>query len=212
MRFRHPPTRRSVSLLPLGALLPGLSARSRIPVALQLFSVRDECQRDLARTLAKVRGFGYEGVEFAGFYGWRAADIRDLLRRESLKACGSHTPISDLQGDRFLETVAFNQEIGNRNVIVPGLPEEFHSRDGWVRATALFNGLAERLRPLGFRTGYHNHSIEFHPVQDQIPFDLFFSQTRRDVIMQFDLGNARVAGADPIALLRRYPGSRPRFT
>ena len=168
--------------------------------------MRDECERHLPATLAQVRGFGYEGVEFAGFYGWRAADVRNLLRETSLKICGSHTPLADLQGDRFEATVAFNREIGNRNLIVPGLPAETHSRAGWLQAAALFNELAARLRPLGLRIGYHNHAIEFQPVDGQIPFDLFFGHTLRDVIMQVDLGNARIAGANPIAVLRRYPG------
>jgi sugar phosphate isomerase/epimerase len=111
-----------------------------------------------------------------------------------------------LLGERFSETVSFNREIGNRHLIVPGLPAESHSLDGWIRAAELFNKLADRLRPFRIRLGYHNHSIEFQPVENQIPWDAFFSRTQPSVIMQLDLGNARLAGADPIAWLRRYPG------
>ncbi len=196
-------SRRAFSLLPLVA---ALRAQARIPAALQLFSVRDECERDLPRTLAAVRRFGYQGVEFAGFYNWSAPDLRELLRAVSLVPCGSHTPLEDLRDDRFAATVDFNRTIGNHTLIVPGLPDEYHSRDGWVRAAALFNQLAGRLRPFGMRIGYHNHALEFQPLDGETPWDLFFRQTHPSVIMQLDLGNARIAGADPVALLRRYPG------
>lgn len=197
-------SRRSFLVWAAGA--PAVWGARPIPVALQLFSVRDECQRDLPRTLAAIRRFGYQGVEFAGFYGWQAAEVRRLLCETALIPCGSHTPLDQLNADHFAETVAFNREIGNRILIVPGLPDEYHSLDGWQRAAALLNDLADRLRPFGMRIGYHNHSIEFQAVANQIPWDVFFRLTQPSVIMQVDLGNARLGGADPIALLRRYPG------
>lgn len=160
----------------------------------------------MAETLAAVRSFGYEGVEFAGFYGWRSPEIRELLHANSLTPCGSHTPLDQLTGDKFAETVAFNREIGNRNLIVPGLPPGYESLDGWMRAAALFNQLAERLKPFGMRIGYHNHAVEFQPMANQVPWNVFFSRAEPSVIMQVDLGNARIGGADPIARLRRYPG------
>lgn len=190
----------------LSGIIPALRARPRIPVALQLFSVRDQCERNLPQTLAGVPRIGYEGVEFAGFYGWRSREIRELLHENSLTPCGSHTPLDQLTGDKFAETVAFNREIGNRNLIVPGLPSQYESLDGWMRAAALFNQLAEQLKPFGMRVRYHNHAVEFQPVANQVPFDVFFSRTEPSVIMQVDLGNARIGGADPIAWLRRYPG------
>ena len=199
------PSRRTFLLLPLGACPLTTRAQRRIRTALQLFSVRDECQRNLPEALQAIRTSGYEGVEFAGFYGRRASEIREFLHATSLAPCGSHTPLDQLQGSRFADTVAFNRDIGNRNLIVPGLPQEYHSRDGWIRAAEIFNELSERLRPFGLRIGYHNHAVEFQPIRNGLPFDLFFSRADPSVIMQVDLGNARVGGADPIALLRRYP-------
>ena len=199
-------SRRTFFLMPLAARLFPVGAEQRLRTAVQLFSVRDECQRDLPGALEAIRAFGYEGVEFAGFYGRRAPEIRRWLRESSLEPCGSHTPLKDLQGEHFVDTVAFSREIGNRNLIVPGLPEEYHSREGWIRAAATFNELSERLRPFGMHIGYHNHALEFQPIRNELPFDLLFSRADPSVIMQVDLGNARVGGADPVALLRRYPG------
>lgn len=199
-------SRRTFFRLSLGARLFPPRAERRIRTALQLFSVRDQCQRNLPGALDAIRAFGYEGVEFAGFYGRQAAEIRAWLDASSLEPCGSHTPLTELEGGRFADTVAFNREIGNRNLIVPGLAPQYHSREGWIRAAGTFNELVERLRPFGMRIGYHNHAIEFQPIQNELPFDLFFSRAEPSVIMEVDLGNARLGGADPIAVLRRYPG------
>ncbi|HEU5089747.1 MAG TPA: sugar phosphate isomerase/epimerase, partial [Roseiflexaceae bacterium] len=62
------------------------------------------------------------------------------------------------------------------------------------------------LQPLGMRTGYHNHTIEFTPMDGELPWDTFFGNTRKDVVMQFDVGNAMHGGADAAPYLERYPG------
>ena len=37
-------------------------------IALQLYSVREDMEKDLPGTLRAVKAMGYEGVEFAGLY------------------------------------------------------------------------------------------------------------------------------------------------
>jgi len=180
---------------------------SRIPYALQLYSVREDCARDLAGVLKEVAQMGYQGVEFAGFYDHRARDVRGMLDDNGLACAGSHTPLAHLQGDALDGTVALNKEIGNRFLIVPGMPEEYRqSLDTWKRAADVFNGIAERLAPVGMSVGAHNHTAELTPLDGVLPWDAFFAQARNDVVMQMDTGNARAAGADATDLLTRYPG------
>jgi len=69
---------------------------SSIPMGLQLYSVRSECARDLPGTLKAVAKMGYDGVEFAGYYGYSAQDIRKLLDDFGLKCCGTHTSLASL--------------------------------------------------------------------------------------------------------------------
>jgi sugar phosphate isomerase/epimerase len=206
MRRQNHFSRRGFSALLMGGVACAFAGKHRIRNGLQLFSVRGECERDLPKTLAAIRSFGYEGVEFAGFYGWRSQPVRELLEQTSLAVCGSHTPLDQLLGDRFAETVAFSQVLGNRNLIVPGLPPPYCHPGGWERAADLINQIAERLRPFKMHVGYHNHAIEFQRIGAQRPWDLLIGRTDASVIMQVDLGNSRVAGVDPIALLREYPG------
>lgn len=180
---------------------------SGIPVALQLYSVRDDCAKDLPSTIRAVAEMGYDGVEFAGYHGRSAAELATLLADAGLKAAGTHTGIDTLLGDEFDKTVDFNKEIGNRFLIVPGLPGEYTENiDAWKRTADLFDEIAERCEAVGMRTGYHNHHTEFTAIDGEVPWDLFFGTTRADVVMQLDTGNAMHGGADPLLYLERYPG------
>jgi sugar phosphate isomerase/epimerase len=189
-----------------GQLQFGKSKR-KIPVGLQLYSVRAECQKDLPATIAAVAGIGYQGVEFAGYYDYSAKDLRKLLDDNGLKCCGTHAQLDTLLGDNLPETIEFNKTIGNKYLIVPWLdPNKYSSAEGWKNAANMFNELAEKVEPHKMQVGYHNHSHEFKPVDGQIPWDIFFGNTRKDVIMQCDTGNAMIGGGEVIPYLKRYPG------
>ncbi|GAB4522300.1 MAG: sugar phosphate isomerase/epimerase [Anaerolineae bacterium] len=180
---------------------------TRIPIALQLYSVREDCARDLAGTLEAVARMGYEGVEFAGYHGYSASQLRKLLDDLGLRVAGAHVGLDTLLGDELSRTIEFHQVLGNRFLIVPGLPEERRrSRAAWLETAALFNEIAEKVAEHGMAVGYHNHHIEFSPLEGELPWDTFFGNTRRDVVMQLDIGNAMHGGADPLVFLRRYPG------
>jgi sugar phosphate isomerase/epimerase len=180
---------------------------ARIPIALQLFSIRMNCERDLPGTLEAVAQMGYDGVEFAGYYGRSAKELRAMLDDLGLAVAGTHIGLDTLLGDRLAETVEFNRTLGNRFLIVPGLPEERrNSRQAWLETAGLFNEIADKLAGEGMFTGYHNHHIEFTPMEGELPWDTFVGNTRPEVVMQVDLGNAMHGGADPIPFLQRYPG------
>jgi sugar phosphate isomerase/epimerase len=178
-----------------------------IPIGLQLYSIREDCARDLSHTLEAVAQMGYAGVEFAGYYGYGAQELRSLLDSVGLKCCGTHIGLDTLLGDELPRAVEFNQVLGNEYLIVPGLAEARRSsRAAWRDTAQVFNEIAARLQPHGMRTGYHNHWVEFEPLDGELPWDTFFGNTRHDVIMQLDIGNALHGGGDPIPYIARYPG------
>ncbi len=179
----------------------------RIPIGVQLYSVRDECAKDLAAAVKRVAELGFDGVEFAGYYEWNAKDLRSLLDDNGLKCCGTHTGIDTLLGDQLKATVEFHQTLGNRFLIVPGLPQKYRdSARAWLDTANCFNEIAEKIEPHGMFCGYHNHTVEFTPMDGQTPWDIFFSNTGKDVVMQLDTGNAMNGGGDPVAILKKYPG------
>jgi sugar phosphate isomerase/epimerase len=179
----------------------------RIPIALQLYSVRNDCESDLPGTLRAVAAMGYEGVEFAGYYRRTAAELRAMLDDVGLRCCGTHTGLGTILGEELPRTVEFNRTLGNPFLIVPGLPEERRaSRAAWLETARLFAEAAGRAAPLGAAVGYHNHSVEFQPLDGELPWDTFFANTPAEVVMQVDIGNALHGGGDPIPYIARYPG------
>ena len=176
-------------------------------VALQLYSVRHDCAKDLPGTVAQVAEMGYEAVEFAGYYGRKAEDLRKMLDANGLKCAGAHIGIDSLLGDNLQKSIDFHKTVGNEHLICPGLPGKYRdSAKAWGETAKLFNDIAAKLKPHGLRTGYHNHSIEFKPMDGQIPWDVFFGNTSKDVVMQLDTGNAMHGGAESVPILKKYPG------
>ncbi len=176
----------------------------KIRVGVQLYSVREQCKADFAGTIAAVAGIGYKGVEFAGYYGHTADQIRKLLETNGLVACGSHVPFDSLLGDKLAETIEFNRVIGNKFLIVPWLQAK--SKQEWLELARTFNGLADKVAEHGLFVGYHAHAHDFAKFDGELAWDLFFGNTKPQVIMQLDTGNCAAGGADPVAILKKHPG------
>lgn len=191
-----------------GGMLPDvvLGAPKKIPVGLQLYSVRQECAKDLAGTIEKVAKMGYQGVEFAGYFDHTAKDIKKMLDNNGIRCCGTHTGLDTLLGDKLEATVAYNQEIGNKYLVVPSLPKErLNSLQACLETAKIFNSISEKIKASGMLVGYHNHTAEFQPVENgEKPWDILFKNTQ-NVIMQFDTGNALHGGAVAVDYLNRYP-------
>ena len=192
------------------AALPRLAtaaAPRRIPVSIQLYSVRDDCARNFDATLEALAKLGFEGVEFAGYHGYagRATDLRTKLDHLGLKAAATHIAAAEMRGDALNRTIEFHQEIGCRYLIVP------HDADftNPAKSDALadwFNATAEKLQPHGMACGYHNHKAEFEPSGDSNHWERFARRTRQEVVLQVDCGWASAAGQDCATLMKRHPG------
>jgi sugar phosphate isomerase/epimerase len=190
----------------LGAMLPqsSLAAAKKIPLGLQLYSVRNEAKPDLAGVLKAVGKMGYQGVEFAGYYDHSAKDVRKMLDDAGLVCCGTHTPYDSVQPDKLKATIEFNQTIGNKYLIIPWMQGK--TKQEWLAKAAEFNGLADKVKADGMYVGYHAHAHDFTKFDDQTAWDIFFGNTKAEVIMQLDTSNCAEGGADPVAVLKQYPG------
>jgi sugar phosphate isomerase/epimerase len=187
----------------LGQLASAASGK-KIPVGLQLYSLRNECKNDLPGMLSAVAKIGYKGVEFAGYHGRTARELRKMLDDNGLVACGTHTPYESVLSDKLKETIEFNQTIGNRFLIVPSMQGK--TKEEWLGKAKLFNELADKVGPLGMHVGYHAHAHDFEKIDGVSAWDLFFGNTKPAVVMQLDTSNCRDGGADPVAVLKKYPG------
>jgi len=184
-----------------------LQAAVRIPVALQLYSVRRDCAQNFDAALEQVAAMGFEGVEFAGYYGYAAkpADLAAKLKALKLKAAGTHIRMDVLRGDALKATIDFHQAIGCTFLVVPG-DGAFTDPEKSKALADEFNALAQTLKPLGMACGYHNHTGEFKLDGGKTFWDLFAERTSKDVILQQDCGWTMAAGFDPAAYVLKYPG------
>jgi sugar phosphate isomerase/epimerase len=164
---------------------------------IQLYGVRDIAKDDLEKALRGVAELGYTGVEFAGFFGHDAAEVKGWLTQYGLHASGTHTGWREI-AEHFDETVAYHKAIGCDLITVPSA--DLSTREKLSEFIDVVNGLAPRLAAEGMRFAYHNHDHEFKPNEDgQIIYDELVEHATLQ--LQLDTYWAYVAGKDPIALM-----------
>jgi sugar phosphate isomerase/epimerase len=183
-------------------------------VALQLFTVRDEMQRDFVGTLEAVARVGYRAVElvsYFGTFGQSNADLRRLLADLSLAPVGIHVGSKSLV-ETFDETVGYYVEAGVPEIIVPSLPhDDYADADGCRRGGEWLRELTRRCQTLGAGLSYHNHHLDFVRFGDETALDLILGPADASAPgLEADAYWISYAGLDPTATIRRY-ADRCRF-
>ncbi len=176
---------------------------AKIPVAVQMWSVRKEAKADLAGTLKALAEMGYEGVEFAGFYERSAEELKALLAEVGLKAVGSHVGEDVLQPENLEETIAFHKTLGDKFLTV-AWHDPSDDPEEWKAFARRLTEAAAALAPHGLYTGYHTHGHDAHPLAGSTVWDLVAQNSSDAVVMQLDLGNAAAGGGDAMAMLKKY--------
>ncbi len=207
MRTNNYPISRREFLVAAAAAPAAIAQKKRrkIPLALQLYSIREECKKDLPGTLAAVAKMGYDGVEFAGYYDRSAKELRAMLDGLNLRAFSTHINVKTLLGEELDKTIEFNKVLGNTRLTVASLPAGATIQP-WYDYARQFNGIAEKLKHHNMRVGFHNHARELEMVEGQRPWDVFCDNTIPEVTTQLDLTHFPANGLDPVAYIKRYPG------
>lgn len=173
-------------------------------ISIQLYTVRSLTAGDFDATLAQVAAAGYTAVEFAGFQGKTAAEIRELLDKHGLKTSSAHVPLADFQ-NRLEGVVEDLTTIGAEWGIVPWIAPEDRSAESLKSIASQFDGFATRLQEAGIKFGYHNHDFEFTTKTEDgtTVFDEMVTVTTPGLVsFELDAFWAAVGGYDPAALIR----------
>jgi sugar phosphate isomerase/epimerase len=175
------------------------TAWPKMKLGLQLYSVRDEAERDLPGVLEAVAQMGYQGVEFAGFLGYDLRELRRHLDRLGLMAIGTHTQFADI--DRAADQVIQNQHIiGATYCTIPYFKAD--SVETWREFADRLNRLGRRFEEAGLRLAYHNHHFEFEPIADTTPFDILRQGCQPGLVdLELDVAWAQKGGHDPADLI-----------
>lgn len=134
----------------------------QMKIALQLWSIQDECAKDFPGTLIKVAEMGYDGVEFAGYYGMEAEDLNALLSELKLEVAGSHVPYENLKNN-FEATIAYERTLGNDRIVIPYLQAE--TLEEWQEYFENLRDIQTKLPKDEFKLLYHNHAHEFTAIE-----------------------------------------------
>jgi sugar phosphate isomerase/epimerase len=191
------------------AVSAALDAAKKVPVGLELYSVRGDLGKDLLGTVAAVGKMGYQVVEFyAPYLDWtpeKAREVRQQLDASGLKCHSTHNNGPSFTEDGLKKAIELNQILGSKNIIMASAPRAT-GLDSWKAVASQLTAIAGKLKPLGMATGYHNHQTEWRKVDGQRPIDILASGTPKDVVMQFDVGTCVEVGEDPIAWINSQPG------
>lgn len=196
-------------LIASAAALPALGADKKPVIGLELYSVRDELKADLPGTLKKVAAMGYPGVEFFGSYGdWTPAyakEVRAILDGIGMKCHSTHNGVRYFTDAEIPRIIELNRVLGSNLLIMSsgGRPEKL---DGWKEVAAKLTAADAKAKAAGMRTGFHNHALEFTPLEGKRPMEVLAENTPKSVVLQLDVGTCLHAGSDPIAWVKANPG------
>jgi sugar phosphate isomerase/epimerase len=189
----------------------------RLPLGLQLYSVREQLPRDYAGTLKQIGGLGYREVESAGYYNHTAAEVGKAMSDANLKLVSAHYSYNDLS-KKLDEVLEFNHGLGVSYIICsfpgkdPAGPksastDERHmfTLDDWKWNAGQFNTMGEKVADAGMKFGYHNHWMEFVETDGAVPYDELMHLTDpAKVTFEMDCGWVVVGGGKPISYLKTY--------
>lgn len=182
-----------------------------LPVAVQVYSVREDAEKDFKGTIQKIKDMGYDGVELAGLYGYTPEEIRAVLDEVGIKAISAHVPFKELMGD--LEgTVAKYVTIGVKYIAIPYLEEE--DRPGtpnFEGNVVKFAEICKACKDKGITTLYHNHDFEFDKMPDgRYALDYIYDTISADLLQtEIDTCWVNIAGENPADYIRKYTNRSP---
>jgi sugar phosphate isomerase/epimerase len=180
----------------------------RIPIALQLWSLRDDCLRDFAGTVAAVARMGYAGVELAGYGGLDAPRAKAAIAEAGLRVAGMHHPIQAFEAglQRIIEDALL---LGSPNVTCAWWPDtEFVSPEACQQIGRRLNEIGAVMRAFGLRFSYHNHGGELKRLASRTALDWILTATEpRNVEAEVDTYWSDFGGVPPGDLIRSL-GSR----
>lgn len=224
-------TRRSVLAGGIGlgglhssSLLGATTAADQLSVGVQLWMVLKLLEADLAKGLSKLAAIGVREVETAGTFGLSARGFGAVLADAGLKAVAAHSLMLSMDDEEIKRATEYYHELGVRYVVapLPGMPGQATSTaigeramaglrqpmsaDVWLWNADRLNVLSERIRGNGLRLAYHNHNVEFVDYDGRTGMEILLDHTNpANVEFELDTGNARLAGIDPVHLLKAYP-------
>lgn len=185
------------------------AAFKKVPIGLELYSVRDMMKNDEIATIKAVGKLGYDYVEFYGSYvDWTVAhakEVRKVLDDLGLPCKSTHNGNQVFEPANVGKAIEINNIIGSKLVVMASAGK-VEGIDGWKKVAEKLTKGSEILKKAGMAGGFHNHATEFRLVEGQRPLDVLAKNTPKHVVLQLDVGTCVESGNDPVAWIKQNPG------
>lgn len=180
---------------------------SKIGVGVQLYTLRNECEKDFFKTLERVAGIGYEGVELAGLYGHAPEKVKEQLDNLGLEVVGHHVPFERIEQE--LEQVIYEQmKLGNSRIVCPWLSEEMRNEAGYKRVADVLSEASAKCAEHGMTVSYHHHDFELDKQMSTSPLATILDSDQ-SIQAELDIYWLSKSGHDPVEWLQAYEGRTP---
>jgi len=134
-------------------------------LAVQLYTLREECNNDFPGVLKALKETGWAGVQLAGYHGWKPEELAELINKLGLQTAGMHVGYDRIINE--LEQVAYEAQLFNtRDIVCPGIPADMRNEEGYRKIRQQLNMTAEAVADRNLRISYHNHAFEFDTQVD----------------------------------------------
>ncbi|MBP1931342.1 sugar phosphate isomerase/epimerase family protein [Ammoniphilus resinae] len=182
----------------------------QIPVAVQMYTLRTECSDNFIQTLEQVAALGYNGVEFAGYWGVEPYELRKVIDRLGLRAAGSHIALAQLESN-LDEWIEAQQILGSQHIICPSLsPERRGRKEEYQHLAEQLNEMGQKCEEVGITFSYHNHDFDLVPFGETTGLEIILQETNPNwVKAELDVYWLTRSGHDPVAWMQRYAGRTP---
>ena len=178
-----------------------------IPIAVQLYTLREKMKSDFLGVLDQVAEIGYQGVEFAGFGGFSADELKKHLDKIGLEVVGSHTGLNLLRED-LNNVIEYNKELGNKYIVVPYV--DFDTKEDYIDLAKELTEIGAILKENDLQLCYHNHAHELNKYNGKYGLDLLYNNVDSDLLQaEIDTYWVKKAGLDPIDYIDKYSGRIP---
>ncbi len=176
-----------------------------MPIALQLFTVREQLSEDYVGTLNRVKKIGYDLVQLTGALPFEGPEMREVLDGIGLSVAGIHVGGDNLRED-LEHWIDYAEAVGTRDLVWPYMPEEYRGdRESWLRTAAIMEDLGDRCRQRDVRLSYHNHSFEFERFDGTYGLDLLYQNTSSEnLYAEIDTYWVQHGGEDPVDYINTY--------
>ncbi|WP_338786551.1 sugar phosphate isomerase/epimerase [Metabacillus sp. FJAT-53654] len=176
-------------------------------IAVQLYTLHAECEKDFYGTLERVAGLGFNGVELAGYWGKEAEDLKATLDRLGLKAVSSHVPLERMEENLEAE-LEYLKAINCNNIVCPYLVED--RRGDYSQLAKSLNEIGKRSQQEGISLSYHNHDFELEKGDSVSHLEQLFADTNSEYVKaELDVYWLTLAGEDPLEWMEKYTGRMP---